>query len=907
MKERRGGSRVGDVSDELRLERSLRERRRARGLTFDDEEVAASSERQHDISGKGSGWMGSLERAELAKLQTTIPTKLTRVELETARMERAAPMSPQQALAYARWMGEEERGWHNSGETTSSGGLSSLFGFLEPAHVSTEAIDANHRGVQHEETTTLSAAMRVEQMSLGHFQSRGLLEILAAISELQGESSLQEATLFAAKMSREPRSPSHRSISALPDLPGQTMWRAAERRAGTLYRRALEGGETSVDDPSIDASLALVGGGAPLPEDVRRKMEIALGVSLHRVKVHTDSIAASAARALNARAFTVGEDIFFAEGEYETRSVAGQKLLAHELAHVVQAYQGRIASAGNRLEVSHPGESLEREAEEVASRISERLASSSELKDRKVKPVSTWADAPRASPASAIVKHEASSVASGPPIMRQAAPGRPISGRPVRKHGIAYQPDGVNLRERASPSGKILQRLNFNTRVFVDSQEGGWYFVTTSDGKFGYCLTTHLKIDLPEPNATIHWIESGETALSISHKHYGGKAEWGSDHRFYVNGLVYVNRGPGKRGIFKPEADADWDTTKVLSDYMIWIPSKDFMKSLRGKVSSGSITYEAWQKVTSAAETAGEFLLGTGSFIAGLLHGALESLWDVLVGLKDLAVMLWDILKSIITGNLLSDIRGLWNDLSNLDWKKLVQGWISGFDAKWSSNSIIERWHFRGWVIGYAIMEVLMFFFSGGIIQGIKWVGKSAKVAKVLQSLPRLKKLSTAIKGSKAYGTVSKALSRGERIASNAKRARKWVSNLIPQPKSIWGKSPEQLAEVFREAGYEVVIEQSKKGSKLSKQLRITKHKEITNIQVHPGGGRHGGSYYKISTSTKGIIKVVDKATYVPIKGEKATIIYMSGPEGWMLQAAAANSAAQNAGEEVGENRTREE
>ena len=84
-------------------------------------------------------------------------------------------------------------------------------------------------------------------------------------------------------------------------------------------------------------------------------------------------------------------------------------------------------------------------------------------------------------------------------------------------------------------------------------------------------------------------------------------------------------------------------------------------------------------------------------------------------------------------------------------------------------------------------------------------------------------------------------------------------------------------------------------------QIQIKGHKDIQNIQVHPGGGRHGGAYYKISTSSKGIIKVVDKATYVAAPGEKATIIFMSGPEGWLLQAGAANSAAQKLGHEISE------
>lgn len=43
---------------------------------------------------------------------------------------------------------------------------------------------------------------------------------------------------------------------------------------------------------------------------------------------------------------------------------------------------------------------------------------------------------------------------------------------------------------------------------------------------------------------------------------------------------------------------------------------------------------------------------------------------------------------------------------------------------------------------------------------------------------------------------------------------------------------------------------------------------------MHLGGGRHGGAYYKVSTSKEGIVKVVDKSTYKAMPGEKATIIY---------------------------------
>ncbi len=109
-----------------------------------------------------------------------------------------------------------------------------------------------------------------------------------------------------------------------------------------------------------------------------------------------------------------------------------------------------------------------------------------------------------------------------------------------------------------------------------------------------------------------------------------------------------------------------------------------------------------------------------------------------------------------------------------------------------------------------------------------------------------------------------------------------WVHNgpcftpadILDEPKSIWGKSADEIAEAFNnEDGVQAYVEQSTKGSKRAQIIRIEGHSDVQMVQVHPGGGRHVGAYYKISTSTKGIIKVIDPSTYVPSAGEKATFV----------------------------------
>ena len=76
--------------------------------------------------------------------------------------------------------------------------------------------------------------------------------------------------------------------------------------------------------------------GRPLEPGVRSEMEDRLGHDFSRVRVHTDARAAQSARAVHADAYTVGTDVVFDRGRYAPADRAGRRLLAHELAHVVQ-------------------------------------------------------------------------------------------------------------------------------------------------------------------------------------------------------------------------------------------------------------------------------------------------------------------------------------------------------------------------------------------------------------------------------------------------------------------------------------------------------------------------------------------------------------------------------------------
>ena len=109
---------------------------------------------------------------------------------------------------------------------------------------------------------------------------------------------------------------------------------ASRRGAASEASVAPSSGRPSLADPhSVRAAL---GEGQPLDSRVRAQMESAYGRDFSAVRVHTDGAAAELASRANARAFTVGADIVMRADHYQPGNLAGNILLAHELAHVAQ-------------------------------------------------------------------------------------------------------------------------------------------------------------------------------------------------------------------------------------------------------------------------------------------------------------------------------------------------------------------------------------------------------------------------------------------------------------------------------------------------------------------------------------------------------------------------------------------
>jgi Domain of unknown function (DUF4157) len=174
-----------------------------------------------------------------------------------------------------------------------------------------------------------------------------------------------------ARLEQRPEGHQKQTPATPPQRAGQSLLRL-QRQYGNRYvqrvlmlaRKAESGAQLA---PEVEDSIHRSrGGGQALDEKVRDQMESAIGADFSGVRVHSDPQADSLSRSVNARAFTVGQDVYFRQGAYEPGSSRGRELLAHELTHVVQQSGGGLQ---RKLTVSQPGDRHEQEADQVAQAV----------------------------------------------------------------------------------------------------------------------------------------------------------------------------------------------------------------------------------------------------------------------------------------------------------------------------------------------------------------------------------------------------------------------------------------------------------------------------------------------------------------------------------------------------------
>jgi hypothetical protein len=178
----------------------------------------------------------------------------------------------------------------------------------------------------------VGACSRVEEETL---QAKPLTDQITPLVQRQVEEEEEEELL---------------QTKALDDTPNLALQHQPEEEEEELLQTKQAAGHTPEVTPRVASAItSLHGSGQPLSPSERAFFEPRFGQDFSMVRIHTESQATEAARAVNAKAFTVRRDIVFGAGQFALSSREGKRLLAHELTHVVQQGGGGAGSPAGLL------------------------------------------------------------------------------------------------------------------------------------------------------------------------------------------------------------------------------------------------------------------------------------------------------------------------------------------------------------------------------------------------------------------------------------------------------------------------------------------------------------------------------------------------------------------------------
>jgi len=172
-------------------------------------------------------------------------------------------------------------------------------------------------------------------MAVQHAFRVGAIQAKLAVSR-PGDPEEQEADRIANQISNGAAAGTVQRKPATSSLSGEPCAKCPEEHR--LHPSPEQGHIPSLS--STSSFPANTRGGQSLPSTVRAFYENKFGHDFSQVRIHTNSDAASAAQSIQARAFTAGQDVTFAAGQFSPETQEGRRLIAHELTHVVQQGAG---------------------------------------------------------------------------------------------------------------------------------------------------------------------------------------------------------------------------------------------------------------------------------------------------------------------------------------------------------------------------------------------------------------------------------------------------------------------------------------------------------------------------------------------------------------------------------------
>lgn len=149
----------------------------------------------------------------------------------------------------------------------------------------------------------------------------------------------------------------------------QRKCQTCEEEEKHVHRKESSTGEVHSSNDLNSYISNLSSSGQSIPESSRKFFEPRFGHDFSNVKIHTDAVAAKSAQSINALAYTTGNHVVFNQGQYSPGTEQGQRLMAHELTHVVQqgGAAGRLQKKPTATPIQEHGDTAQVPDEVAAS------------------------------------------------------------------------------------------------------------------------------------------------------------------------------------------------------------------------------------------------------------------------------------------------------------------------------------------------------------------------------------------------------------------------------------------------------------------------------------------------------------------------------------------------------------
>ena len=289
------------------------------------------------------------------------------------------------------------------------------------------------------------------------------------------------------------------------------------------------------------------------------------------------------------------------------------------------------------------------------------------------------------------------------------------------------------------PGGSEKYRLKYGEDVTIYGYQDDWYKIA-HHGKLGWVQRAYVKDPMPleDEQADLHFVKDGERLSTIVQQHYNSINKEYADARLLAFAVASANVGRtgvtinlinGKDSLSwldklllddtGERALTIWNSIQVKSGTNIWLPSEAKVAQLARKhqISAGSISQ-------SSLDNAFETVAITAAFGFGLIEGILQSVADLFVGIYETGELVVKAIGLLFTPGKLAE---LFEKLKDIDWgevweavKKSGAKILEDFKGSWNNPNKADAAEFQGKVIGYLAAEILLIFFTGGILTEIK-------------------------------------------------------------------------------------------------------------------------------------------------------------------------------------------